>query len=122
MKADYFRYLAEFSEGASKAEHAASAETAYTAATNAAAGLAPTHPIRLGLALNYSVFMYELPLTTLTKGAVGREGASARCACLLRALSSDLLLSSPRALPLSNTPPTHANPDPTPTPTAVFYQ
>jgi 14-3-3 protein epsilon len=60
MKADYFRYLAEFSEGASKAEHAASAETAYTAATNAAAGLAPTHPIRLGLALNYSVFMYEV--------------------------------------------------------------
>merc|ERR1712216_97192 len=57
MKADYFRYLAEFSEGASKSEHAASAETAYTAATNAAAGLAPTHPIRLGLALNYSVFV-----------------------------------------------------------------
>jgi len=60
MKADYFRYLAEFSEGASKAEHAASAETAYTAATQAAAALAPTHPIRLGLALNYSVFMYEV--------------------------------------------------------------
>ena len=60
MKADYYRYLAEFSEGEKKAEHAGNAETAYTAATNAAAGLAPTHPIRLGLALNYSVFMYEV--------------------------------------------------------------
>ena len=33
---------------------------AYTKATDAASGLPPTHPIRLGLALNYSVFMYEV--------------------------------------------------------------
>jgi len=60
MKADYYRYLAEFSTGASKTEHADQAERAYTAATDSAAGLAPTHPIRLGLALNYSVFLYEV--------------------------------------------------------------
>jgi len=60
MKADYYRYLAEFSEGGTKQDHAECAEKAYTAATNAATGLAPTHPIRLGLALNYSVFMYEV--------------------------------------------------------------
>jgi 14-3-3 protein epsilon len=60
MKADYYRYLAEFASGEKKAEHAANAEGAYNSATSQAADLAPTHPIRLGLALNYSVFQYEV--------------------------------------------------------------
>ena len=60
MKADYFRYLAEFAEGGLKEEHTVSAEESYTAASEAAAALAPTHPIRLGLALNFSVFYYEI--------------------------------------------------------------
>jgi len=60
MKADYYRYLAEFSSGDTKSEHAGKAEESYTEATSAAAELAPTHPIRLGLALNYSVFLYEV--------------------------------------------------------------
>merc|ERR1711988_1341941 len=54
MKADYYRYLAEFAQGDSKADKA------YKAATEKATELAPTHPIRLGLALNYSVFLYEV--------------------------------------------------------------
>jgi len=60
MKADYYRYLAEFAEGAQKAAHAENAENSYTGATEAAGDLAPTHPIRLGLALNFSVFQYEV--------------------------------------------------------------
>ena len=60
MKADYYRYLAEFAQGDKKQDHAKSASDAYTAATGAATGLAPTHPIRLGLALNFSVFLYEV--------------------------------------------------------------
>jgi 14-3-3 protein epsilon len=60
MKADYFRYLAEFALDDAKVGHATNASEAYKDATKKAAELAPTHPIRLGLALNYSVFQYEV--------------------------------------------------------------
>jgi len=61
MTADYHRYLAEFVQGDEKAKAAENAREAYEQATiNAAKDLAVTHPIRLGLALNYSVFMYEV--------------------------------------------------------------
>jgi len=61
MKADYYRYIAEFSENAKKNEAAESARKAYEEASKVAEkDLAVTHPIRLGLALNYSVFMYEV--------------------------------------------------------------
>ena len=36
------------------------AHEAYTAASEAAKTLPSTHPIKLGLALNYSVFLYEI--------------------------------------------------------------
>jgi len=60
MKADYYRYLAEFALTEIKLQHAAKAEGAYKSATDKASELAPTHPIRLGLALNFSVFLYEV--------------------------------------------------------------
>ena len=61
MKADYYRYIAEFSESDKKAAAAKSAEDAYDAAQKVAEkDLAVTHPIRLGLALNFSVFQYEV--------------------------------------------------------------
>jgi len=60
MKADYYRYLAEFADGPTKTQHAGDAQAAYKTATEKATELAPTHPIRLGLALNYSVFLYEV--------------------------------------------------------------
>jgi len=61
MKADYYRYIAEFTEGEAKSKAAESARAAYAdAAEVASKDLAVTHPIRLGLALNYSVFMYEV--------------------------------------------------------------
>merc|ERR1712146_816743 len=61
MKADYYRYIAEFTSGAAKDKAAESARKAYQDAHEVAEkGLAVTHPIRLGLALNYSVFLYEV--------------------------------------------------------------
>ena len=63
MKADYYRYIAEFRDNDEKEKAAQSASQAYQEAANVAEkDLAVTHPIRLGLALNYSVFMYEVLL------------------------------------------------------------
>jgi 14-3-3 protein epsilon len=60
MKGDYFRYIAEFTESDKKSKAANSAKLAYDDAMGAASELAVTHPIRLGLALNFSVFHYEV--------------------------------------------------------------
>eukprot|EP00438_Fugacium_kawagutii_P034267 Skav205196 [mRNA] locus=scaffold376:28152:35511:+ [translate_table: standard] len=61
MKADYYRYIAEFRSGDEKSKAAEEARKAYAEAAKVAGDdLAVTHPIRLGLALNYSVFMYEV--------------------------------------------------------------
>lgn len=61
MKGDYHRYLAEFKSADGKKEEAAKTFEAYKAAQDIASSeLPPTHPIRLGLALNFSVFHYEI--------------------------------------------------------------
>lgn len=56
MKGDYHRYLAEFATGNDRKEAAENSLVAYKAASDIAmTDLPPTHPIRLGLALNFSV-------------------------------------------------------------------
>jgi len=61
MKGDYYRYLAEYKSDEGKKAASESAHSAYKDAMEAAtAELIVTHPIRLGLALNFSVFYYEV--------------------------------------------------------------
>ncbi|KAF8673313.1 hypothetical protein HU200_048869 [Digitaria exilis] len=61
MKGDYYRYLAEFSTGTEKKTAADQSLMAYQHAMVVASGeLSPANQIRLGLALNFSVFFYEI--------------------------------------------------------------
>uniref|UniRef100_A0A7N9ATX5 Tyrosine 3-monooxygenase/tryptophan 5-monooxygenase activation protein, beta polypeptide a n=1 Tax=Mastacembelus armatus TaxID=205130 RepID=A0A7N9ATX5_9TELE len=61
MKGDYFRYLSEVASGDSKKDTVANSQQAYQDAFDISKkDMQPTHPIRLGLALNFSVFYYEI--------------------------------------------------------------
>jgi len=61
MKGDYYRYMAEFSTADTRKTAADNSLESYKSASDiASTELPPTHPIRLGLALNFSVFHYEI--------------------------------------------------------------
>ena len=60
MKGDYNRYIAEYAQGDLKESVGNAASESYRMATESAKNLSPIHPIGLGLALNYSVFYYEV--------------------------------------------------------------
>ncbi|XP_034561065.1 14-3-3 protein beta/alpha-B-like isoform X2 [Notolabrus celidotus] len=61
MKGDYYRYLAEVAAGDKRDDVITKSKDAYKNALDIAKGdMQPTHPIRLGLALNFSVFYYEI--------------------------------------------------------------
>lgn len=76
MKGDYLRYITELeSEGhAMRRKAIDEALQMYERASNVAAiELAPTHPIRLGLALNFSVFYYEVARETEQACALAKQ-------------------------------------------------
>jgi len=61
MKGDYYRYLAEVAIGDDRNSVIEKSQQSYQEAFDIAKDkMQPTHPIRLGLALNFSVFYYEI--------------------------------------------------------------
>ena len=60
MKGDYDRYIAENVDGDLKKKYADLGLQAYNAALDSAKSIDYTNPIKLGLALNLSVFYYEV--------------------------------------------------------------
>jgi len=61
MKGDYYRYLAEVASAEEKNKVVSHSQQAYQEAFDLAVkDMQPTNPIRLGLALNFSVFHFEI--------------------------------------------------------------
>ncbi|XP_061687626.1 14-3-3 protein beta/alpha-1-like [Syngnathoides biaculeatus] len=61
MKGDYYRYLSEVAAGDDKKDTVSNSQNAYQSAFEISkTDMQSTHPIRLGLALNFSVFYYEI--------------------------------------------------------------
>lgn len=60
MRGDYIRYMVEVCEDDKKQELMGEAQELYEEASKIASCLSSCNPVRLGLALNYSVFHYEI--------------------------------------------------------------
>lgn len=60
MIGDYYRYIAESASGDRHKDVTEKALKNYESATAVADNLGPCNPIKLGLALNFSVFHYEV--------------------------------------------------------------
>merc|ERR1711972_393732 len=82
MKGDYFRYIAEFKNEAEEAREkemvATQASQAYKdALLHAEESLGPADPIRLGVALNWSVFFNEVMQNSEEAISLARSTAQA---------------------------------------------
>lgn len=74
MKGDYNRYIAEYAQGTLKETVSQGALNAYQQASNISKeSLNAIHPISLGLALNFSVFYYEVMADHETACRIARE-------------------------------------------------
>ncbi|XP_071770789.1 14-3-3 protein zeta [Centroberyx gerrardi] len=89
MKGDYYRYLAEVATGEEKTSIIGNSQEAYQAAFDiSCSDMQPTHPIRLGLALNFSVFYYEI-LNSPEKACKLAKTAFDDAIAMLDSLNSD---------------------------------
>nr|CAD7410394.1 unnamed protein product [Timema poppensis] len=82
MKGDYYRYLAEVATGETRNTVVEDSQKAYQDAFEISKEkMQPTHPIRLGLALNFSVFYYEI-LNSPDKACQLAKQECQECHCL----------------------------------------
>eukprot|EP00766_Chilomastix_caulleryi_P001946 gnl/Chilomastix_caulleri/292.p1 GENE.gnl/Chilomastix_caulleri/292~~gnl/Chilomastix_caulleri/292.p1 ORF type:complete len:275 (+),score=107.65 gnl/Chilomastix_caulleri/292:79-825(+) len=88
MLGDYWRYTAECLEGAQRQEAASKAQEAYSRGATACGSLPPTNSVALGLALNRSVFSYEILNSTDEAVTIARTAFDAAVA-RLDSLSDD---------------------------------
>lgn len=72
-KGDYCRYKAEYTTGEERQKASTESKEAYDKATEIAVDLASTDATRLGLALNFSVFHYEIMNDSKTACAVAKK-------------------------------------------------
>jgi 14-3-3 protein epsilon len=73
MIADYYRYIAENVSGDAKKNYSDLSKKSYEEATKYAKELPISNPIKLGLALNYSVFFYEVYNDQETACSIAKE-------------------------------------------------
>lgn len=100
MKGDYYRYLAEVA-GEERAEIVNNSKLAYEGAFDISKGeMAPTHPIRLGLALNFSVFYYEISNSPEAACQLAKQVRACAVQCIT---SGDLILLSIYRFPTPET-------------------
>jgi 14-3-3 protein epsilon len=96
MQGDYHRYLAEVALADAKLQAAQEAKECYETGTNEASGLPTTHPVRLGLALNFSVFQHEVlgdTASAVLTAKTALEGAVAEVANVDQASQQESILS-----------------------------
>ena len=78
MKADYYRYIAEFNTGEQRSAASQRALLTYTQAVERAnKTLSSTHPVKLGLALNYAVFFHEIMMSHERAIVIARDAFNA---------------------------------------------
>jgi 14-3-3 protein epsilon len=85
MRGDYHRYLAEIADAPGRGQAAQEAAAAYAeAASLAETALPVSHPARLALALNRSVFLFEISQTQEQACIVARQAFEAATAQIER--------------------------------------
>mmetsp|Transcript_40789 Transcript_40789/g.126895 ORF Transcript_40789/g.126895 Transcript_40789/m.126895 type:complete len:234 (+) Transcript_40789:150-851(+) len=82
MMGDYHRYVAEFAEGDARSRSAEEAKAAYTQGMTEANALNEVHPVRLGLALNFSVFQHEVLQDTVAAVATAKNTLASSSAAI----------------------------------------